>query len=86
MSPSIVMAFVTHETLASEDPAVLVAIRDSEGNVARRLTAPNSAGIHRAARDLRCPDLVLMAYKQLFPGIEMPSSEPGPRTREPAIP
>ena len=40
----------------AEDPAVFVVIRDSEGNVVRRIPAPKTAGIHRVAWDLRYPD------------------------------
>ena len=40
----------------TEDPAVFVLIRDSEGNVVRRIAAPGTAGIHRVAWDLRYPD------------------------------
>ncbi|MCY3744846.1 MAG: glycosyl hydrolase [Acidobacteria bacterium] len=40
----------------AEDPAVFVVIRNSEGNVVRRISAPKTAGIHRVAWDLRYPD------------------------------
>jgi photosystem II stability/assembly factor-like uncharacterized protein len=40
----------------AEDPAVFVVIRDSEGDVVRRVAAPKTAGIHRVAWDLRYPD------------------------------
>ena len=40
----------------AEDPAVFAVIRDAEGNVVRRITAPKTAGIHRVAWDLRYPD------------------------------
>ncbi|MBT8075588.1 MAG: glycosyl hydrolase, partial [Gammaproteobacteria bacterium] len=39
-----------------EDPAVLLAIRDSNGNVVRKLEGPAKAGFHRVAWDLRYPD------------------------------
>jgi len=37
------------------DPAVLLIVRDSEGNVVRRLDGPTSKGIHRVAWDLKMP-------------------------------
>ena len=40
----------------AEDPAVFVVIRNSEGEVIRRISAPRTAGIHRVAWDLRYPD------------------------------
>ena len=40
----------------AEDPAVFVVIRDSEGEVIRRISAPGTVGIHRVAWDLRYPD------------------------------
>ena len=40
----------------AEDPAVFVVIRDADGNLVRRLSAPTKAGIHRVAWDLRYPD------------------------------
>lgn len=40
----------------AEEPAVFVVIRDSEGEVVRRIAAPKTAGIHRVAWDLRYPD------------------------------
>ena len=36
-----------------EDPAILITVRDSAGNVVRRLTGPVEAGFHRIAWDLR---------------------------------
>jgi photosystem II stability/assembly factor-like uncharacterized protein len=38
-----------------EEPAVLVTVRDAEGQVVRRLTGPTKAGVHRVAWDLRFP-------------------------------
>ncbi len=40
-----------------EDPTILLNVRDAEGNVVRRLSAPGSAGFHRVAWDLSYPDL-----------------------------
>ena len=37
------------------DPAVLLTVRDSEGNVVRRLDGPAKKGLHRVAWDLRFP-------------------------------
>ena len=38
-----------------EDPAILITVRDTSGNVVRRLTGPTTAGFHRVAWDLRYP-------------------------------
>lgn len=38
-----------------EDPAILLTIRDGDGEVIRRLTGPVKAGFHRVAWDLRFP-------------------------------
>ena len=38
-----------------EDPAVVLTVRDVDGQVVRRVTGPTSAGIHRVAWDLRYP-------------------------------
>ena len=38
-----------------EEPAVILTVRDGEGNVVRRLTGPVTAGFHRLAWDLRYP-------------------------------
>lgn len=38
-----------------EDPAILLIVRDSEGNVVRRLEGPSAAGFHRVAWDFRYP-------------------------------
>ncbi len=37
------------------DPAVLMTVRDADGNVVRRLEGPTSSGFHRVAWDLRMP-------------------------------
>ncbi len=37
------------------DPAVLLVVRDSEGNVVRRLEGPAGKGLHRVSWDLRYP-------------------------------
>ncbi len=38
-----------------EDPAIVLTVRDSSGNVVRRLQGPVQAGFHRVAWDLRDP-------------------------------
>jgi photosystem II stability/assembly factor-like uncharacterized protein len=38
-----------------EDPAVVITVRDADGNVVRRLKGPVTAGVHRVAWDLRFP-------------------------------
>jgi hypothetical protein len=38
-----------------EDPAVVITVKDGQGNVVRRLTGPVKAGVHRVAWDLRFP-------------------------------
>ena len=38
-----------------EDPAVVLTVKDADGNVVRRLAGPVKAGVHRVAWDLRFP-------------------------------
>jgi photosystem II stability/assembly factor-like uncharacterized protein len=38
-----------------EDPAIVLTVRDAEGNTVRRLAGPVTAGFHRVAWDLRYP-------------------------------
>jgi len=38
-----------------EEPSIVLTVRDSDGNVVRRLTGPAKAGMHRVAWDLRFP-------------------------------
>ncbi|HEX9188357.1 MAG TPA: glycosyl hydrolase, partial [Vicinamibacteria bacterium] len=38
-----------------EEPAVVLTVKDADGNVVRRLTGPVKAGVHRVAWDLRFP-------------------------------
>jgi photosystem II stability/assembly factor-like uncharacterized protein len=40
-----------------EDPAIVLTVRDAQGEVVRRLSGPVSAGFHRVAWDLRYPSL-----------------------------
>jgi photosystem II stability/assembly factor-like uncharacterized protein len=49
-----------------EEPAILLTVKDADGNVVRRLTGPVKAGIHRVAWDLR------------FPASDPTSLKPGP--------
>ncbi|HEY0788801.1 MAG TPA: glycosyl hydrolase, partial [Thermoanaerobaculia bacterium] len=39
----------------ADDPAILLVVRDDEGNVVRRIEGPATAGFHRVAWDLRYP-------------------------------
>jgi photosystem II stability/assembly factor-like uncharacterized protein len=52
---------------AEEDPAVILTVSDSEGNVVRRLTGSADAGIHRVAWDLRYPAAVPTSLKPFVP-------------------
>jgi hypothetical protein len=40
-----------------QDPAILLTVRDGDGQVVRRLTGPVDAGFHRVAWDLRYPSV-----------------------------
>ena len=40
-----------------EAPAVVLTVRDRDGEVVRRLEGPITAGLHRVAWDLRYPDV-----------------------------
>jgi hypothetical protein len=42
--------------VVEEDPAVVLTVRDSNGQVVRKLEGPAKAGFHRVAWDLRYPD------------------------------
>ena len=50
-----------------EDPAIVLAVSDSEGNVVRRLKAPATAGMHRIAWDLRYPPATPVSLKPPVP-------------------
>jgi hypothetical protein len=52
---------------AEEDPAVIVTVSDSEGNVVRRLTTSGDAGIHRVVWDLRYPSAIPTSLKPFTP-------------------
>lgn len=53
------VAYPTWEDLRLEDrevdPAIVLTVRDADGEVVRRLTGPTDKGIHRVAWDLRYP-------------------------------
>jgi len=49
-------------------PAVILTVRDSEGNVVRRLEGPTSAGFHRVAWDLRFPATAAIGAQGGFGG------------------
>jgi hypothetical protein len=53
-----------------EEPAVVVTVKDADGNVVRRLVGPAKAGFHRVAWDLR------------FPASTPTSLKPGPTPTE----
>lgn len=40
---------------SEEDPAILLIVRDADGNVVRQVTGETDAGLHRTAWDLRLP-------------------------------
>jgi photosystem II stability/assembly factor-like uncharacterized protein len=66
--------YPSHETLRDEareeEPAVVLTVRDADGQVVRRLTGPVGAGVHRVAWDLR------------FPAAAPTSLKPGPTPAE----
>ncbi len=47
-----------------EKPAIVLTIRDEEGNIVRKLTAPARSGIHRVAWDLRYPPATPVTLKR----------------------
>ncbi len=53
------LVYPSWEALREEDrevePSILLTVKDEEGNVVRRVTAPAKAGFHRVAWDLRFP-------------------------------
>ena len=80
------------EELRAEDreekPAILLTVRDADGNVVRRLTGPTGEGFHRVAWDLRYPPASptsLEPFPTDNPFIDPPSgplAAPGPYTVE----
>lgn len=57
-----------------EDPAVVLTVRDSEGNVVRRLEGPAGDGLHRVAWDFRYPSTDPVSLEG--PGVRPPWWEP----------
>jgi len=57
-----------------EEPAILLTIQDSDGNVVRRITGPVTAGFHRVAWDLRFPPTTPPPYGE--DSFFMPSGGP----------
>jgi hypothetical protein len=71
--------YPTWDALAAEDreedPAMVLIVADSQGNVVRRLTGPVTAGFHRVGWDLRYPPASptkLKADEILFPWVDPP--------------
>jgi photosystem II stability/assembly factor-like uncharacterized protein len=58
-----------------EDPAVVLTVKDADGNVVRRLTGPVKAGVHRVAWDLRLPASAPASLKPAPPPAEDPFYE-----------
>lgn len=54
------------------EPAVVLVIRDSEGNIIRRLNGPTQAGVHRVNWDLKYPATVALGADPSFFGGEEP--------------
>ena len=71
--PDFPTAEAFHEEAAEEEPAIVLTVTDSEGNVVRRVKAPATAGIHRVAWDLRYPPSTPTSLKPPTPD---PFSEP----------
>ncbi len=72
--------YPTIEELRAEDeeqePAIVLVVRDNEGNVVRRLSGSREAGVHRAAWNLRYPTanpISLSPPEDLPPWAEPPS-------------
>jgi len=57
-------------------PAIVLTVRDAQGQVVRRLYGPTNAGIHRVAWDLRLPDETALA---LTPRPKGPNAGEDPR-------
>jgi hypothetical protein len=55
-----------------EDPAVVLVVRDSAGQVVRRLIGPAKAGFHRVAWDLRYPTTMPVTDKKVDYGWSEP--------------
>ncbi len=59
-----------------EDPAVVLTVKDADGNVVRRLTGPVKAGVHRVAWDLRLPASTPTSLKPGPTPVENPFYDP----------
>jgi photosystem II stability/assembly factor-like uncharacterized protein len=59
-----------------EDPAIILTVKDADGNVVRRLTGPVKTGVHRVAWDLRFPAANPTSLKPAPPPTENPFFEP----------
>ena len=78
------------ESLRKEDrevePSLLFTVKDEEGNVVRRITAPGKSGLHRAAWDLHFPPStpvsITPSRREEFggPGPQGPMAAPGKYT------
>jgi photosystem II stability/assembly factor-like uncharacterized protein len=55
-----------------EDPAIVLTVKDADGNVVRRLTGPVKAGVHRVAWDLRFPASTPASLKPAPTPVENP--------------
>lgn len=57
-----------------EEPAILLSVKDSEGNVVRRLTGPATSGFSRVAWDLRFPQTepTTLATPEIAPWDRLP--------------
>ncbi len=85
------LVYPSWEALREEDreiaPSILLTVKDEEGNVVRRITAPAKAGFHRVAWDLRfpasSPTQLQAGERNLFgPGAQGPMAAPGKYTVE----
>ena len=63
---------------AEEDPAVVLTIRDGNGEVIRKLEGPAKAGFHRVAWDLRYPDSSPWTEKKGYDYIQFPGTLAAP--------
>jgi photosystem II stability/assembly factor-like uncharacterized protein len=58
-----------------EDPAVVLTVKDADGNVVRRVTGPVKAGVHRVAWDLRFPASNPTSLKPAPTAVENPFAD-----------
>ncbi len=59
-----------------EAPAVMLIVRDADGNIVRRVAGSSSAGLHRVSWDLRLPAIEPV---DLSPPVDRPYWDPEPR-------